>query len=462
MSVGSADSLEIETRSIDFIPANERQGRARDLLTLWFGANAMAITLVTGGVAATLGIGLVWSSLAIVTGAAIGSIFVAYHSAQGPQLGLPQMIQSRAQFGFYGANIPMVIVVAMYLGFYAGGAVVGAEALSSLLGAKPWIGVAAVSALSLVLVIFGYKMLHLIGRIVTPLYVLSFALLTFALVKNWHTFPGVSTVSLGKFALTPFMAIVSIVAAYQISYGPYVADYSRYLPESTSSSQAFWYTYAGIFASTVWIMVLGAGIQVAFAADDTVGGAAKVAGSLGSWSRSITLVTVIAGIANINAFNIYGAMMSSLTIATSFLRKLRVGRSARAGFIVAATVLGALLAAAASQNFISAFENFVFFIITFLIPWSAVNLVDYYAIRKGAYVASDLFTPNGRYGSFNVIGFVSYACGALAQVPFIDQDFYKGFAAARIGFDVAWIVGLGVSGLLYWMLANLQRRAADA
>src|ERR1700735_354911 len=161
MSVG-ADSLEVETRRIDFIPTDERHGRARDLFTLWFGANAMAITLVTGGVAATLGIGLVWSSVAIVVGGVFRTIFAAYHSAQGPQLGLPQMIQSRAQFGFYGANIPMIIVVAMYLGFYAGGAVVGAEAISSLLGLKPWIGVAAVTALSLVLVIFGYNMLHLI------------------------------------------------------------------------------------------------------------------------------------------------------------------------------------------------------------------------------------------------------------------------------------------------------------
>jgi NCS1 family nucleobase:cation symporter-1 len=155
-------------------------------------------------------------------------------------------------------------------------------------------------------------------------------------------------------------------------------------------------------------------------------------------------------------------MMSSLTIATSFFRRMRVGRSIRAGFLVAAAALGGLLAAAASQDFITAFENFVFFIITFLIPWSAVNLVDYYLIRRGVYVASDLFTPNGRYGSFNLIGFVSYACGALAQVPFIDQTFYKGFAAARIGFDVAWIVGLLVAGLLYLILARLQRPAAVA
>ena len=33
---------------------------------------------------------------------------MALHGAQGPQLGLPQMISSRVQFGVYGAMIPIV------------------------------------------------------------------------------------------------------------------------------------------------------------------------------------------------------------------------------------------------------------------------------------------------------------------------------------------------------------------
>ena len=36
-----------------------------------------------------------WSLVAIVAGVLVGTFFMAFHSAQGPQLGLPQMIQSR-------------------------------------------------------------------------------------------------------------------------------------------------------------------------------------------------------------------------------------------------------------------------------------------------------------------------------------------------------------------------------
>jgi NCS1 family nucleobase:cation symporter-1 len=38
-----------------------------------------------------------------VLGSVIGALFMAFHSAQGPKLGLPQMIQSRPQFGYYGS-----------------------------------------------------------------------------------------------------------------------------------------------------------------------------------------------------------------------------------------------------------------------------------------------------------------------------------------------------------------------
>lgn len=449
-----AGSLELETHSIDYVPATERQGHPRDLLTLWFGANAMAITLVTGGVAATFGLGLVWVIAAIAAGALIGIVFVAYHSAQGPQLGLPQMIQSRAQFGFFGANIPMVIVVLMYLGFFAGGAVIGAEAMTSLLGWPTSAGVVAVALLSVVLVTFGYKLLHLAGKIITPAYIIVFALLTIALVTHWKSFPGAPSTPIGGFQLTPFMSIISIIAAYYISYGPYVADYSRYLPAETSTAQAFWYTYAGVFLSAIWIMVLGAAIQAAFGAEDTVEGAALVAASMGPWLRVVTLVTLIVGIAYINAFNLYGAMMSSLTIASSFASGMKVGRLMRFSFIGAAALCGGLLASMASKDFMAAFENFVFFIITFLIPWSAVNLVDYYFIRKGEYVPEDLFSAGARYGSYNRIGLTAYAVGALVQAPFIDQQFYRGYFADLIGFDIAWLVGMIVPGAAYYLLAR--------
>ncbi|STU82553.1 putative transporter [Klebsiella pneumoniae] len=42
---------------------------------------------------------------------------MSLHALQGPRLGLPQMILSRAQFGVFGAVVPLVLVCVMYIGF---------------------------------------------------------------------------------------------------------------------------------------------------------------------------------------------------------------------------------------------------------------------------------------------------------------------------------------------------------
>jgi NCS1 family nucleobase:cation symporter-1 len=450
----STEALRLERHGIDFIPLAERHGRPRDLFTLWFGANAMAVTLATGAIAATTGLGLLWGGIAIVIGALAGTVFMAYHSAQGPRLGLPQMIQSRAQFGFYGANIPMLIVIAMYLGFTAGGAVIGADALNLLFGTGIGAGVTLITVLSLFQVLFGYNMMHLVGRVITPVYVVVFALVSVSLWMNWSSFPSSSAVSSTTFMLTPFLMVISISAAYYISYGPYVADYSRYLPVETSTRQVFWYTYAGAITSAIWIMLLGAGVQAAFGGDDAITGTANVANSMGAWLKLATLATLAIGVANIGALNIYGAMMSSLTIVTSICPHFQVTRWQRMAFIIGLATAAGIVAGVARYDFLHAYENFIFFIITFLIPWSAINLVDYYMIRRGRYVAADLFTPSGQYGRFNAVGLGTYTLGCLCQIPFISQEFYTGRIAARLGFDVAWIVGLIVPGAMYYLLSR--------
>lgn len=37
--------VKVETRSIEYVPAEERHGKARDLFPIWFGANMHITTL---------------------------------------------------------------------------------------------------------------------------------------------------------------------------------------------------------------------------------------------------------------------------------------------------------------------------------------------------------------------------------------------------------------------------------
>src|SRR6202035_417762 len=124
-------STRIEQHTIYQIPLDQRHGKARHLFTLWLGANLNVLTVVTGALATTLfGQSFLSGTVAIVIGNLVGSIFMALHAAQGPRLGVPQMVQSRGQFGSYGSLLVILIVVIMYVGFFASNLVLGVQSLS--------------------------------------------------------------------------------------------------------------------------------------------------------------------------------------------------------------------------------------------------------------------------------------------------------------------------------------------
>jgi NCS1 family nucleobase:cation symporter-1 len=456
----SSNSLRLEVHSVDFVPLEERHGKARSLFSLWFGANAMGVTLLTGSLAILTNLSLTWSVVAIAIGTLVGSVFVAYHSAQGPVLGLPQMIQSRAQFGMFGANLPLLVVVLMYIGFYGGGAILAGEAVADLFHIGDKVGIFAVSIISIVLVIFGYNLLHKLAKFITPLFIVTFAILTVSLAVHWPGGGG-REVAPNGFSSTGFFLILSIVAAYHITYGPYVADYSRYLPATTSHRATFWYTYVGIALAGIWVMALGAAVQFAYSKLDLVSALSAAGEATGAWFRVLVLVVFIVGLVNIGALNIYGAAMSSLTVATSYMRGVKPTRTLRLAFMLALGAVGAFGASLVSGDFVNAYENFIFFLITFLIPWSAINLVDFYVVRNGRYSISALFSPDGEYGRYSKQGLAAYLIGCLALVPFISTTFYTGPVAARLGFDLSWLVGLVVPGLLYAVICRVTGLSAS-
>lgn len=146
----------IEVHSYDYIPTEERHGTGTTLLPLWFGENAHILAAVTGAVGIALGLNLWWTLVAIVVGNVVGALFMAFHSAQGPILGLPQMIQSRAQFGFYGGLLPVVLAVGIYFVYGAAGSVPAGQAFQVVFGGSLNVWLIVVTVPMLILAVYGY------------------------------------------------------------------------------------------------------------------------------------------------------------------------------------------------------------------------------------------------------------------------------------------------------------------
>ena len=227
----------IEKRSIDYIPLAERHGKVWHLWPVWFSGGAHLATVATGVVGIALGGNFLWMSIAVVLGAALGTFFMAFHSTQGPQLGLPQMIQSRPQFGYVGALLVWGVALLAYIGYNAFNQVLAEQTLHSLYGAPPVPTLLVFALASLALAIVGYDLIHIAQRWIA--YVLIVALLVFsvALLARVH-FPA-GQLSYHGFRAVPFLAQFFAAAAYQVSWSIYVSDYSRYLPSDVGVSPSF-------------------------------------------------------------------------------------------------------------------------------------------------------------------------------------------------------------------------------
>src|SRR3954463_6881061 len=168
----------VEIRSIDYVPLAERHGKLWHLGPLWFMSNAQIATLAVGVLGVGAGGNLIWSLIAIVLGTAIGTFFMAAHSAQGPQLGLPQMIQSRPQFGYVGAILVWLFAYLQYAGFNVFNTLLAGESMNATVhgGTKFWIVVATV--LAVVAAVVGYDFIHRMERGLTYGFLVLFGILT--------------------------------------------------------------------------------------------------------------------------------------------------------------------------------------------------------------------------------------------------------------------------------------------
>jgi nucleobase:cation symporter-1, NCS1 family len=458
--MGSEQITRLETSTIQPIPLDERHGTSRDLFTVWFGSNIMLLTIITGALSVSVfKLNFVWALVGLVIGNLVGAIFMALHAAQGPRLGVPQMVQTRGQFGSLGSLLVVGIVIIMYVGFLSSNLVLSGEALASLRSGWPETpGIVVVGVLSVVAAIYGYDLIHAYTRLMS--YVSgAVLLLAFVWIVWVHGLPADFFVRNG-FNWPGLLSSISSAALWQIAYAPYVSDYSRYMPRDTGAVPAFWASYWGCTLGSLLPMILG--VVVALAASPGHGHLVAALSDLLGPIAAFVLIVLSVGIAAANAMNLYCGALSTLTFGQTLFPAWSPGSRARAVIsmvLFAFAMAGALLS---QESFLANYESFILVLLYVLVPWTAINLVDYYLLRHGQYDVPAFFRQDGGiYGRINVAAVTCYAFGILVQIPFIASSLYTGpLARAAGGIDLSWIVGLLLtSPAYYWMAKRSQAHA---
>jgi nucleobase:cation symporter-1, NCS1 family len=459
---GGRQGRGLEVRSIDYVPLDERHGKVSHIGPLWFMSNAQIATLAVGLISITTGGNLIWSWIAIAIGVFVGTLFMAAHSSQGPQLGLPQMIQSRPQFGYIGALLVWLFAYIQYAGFNVFNTILAGDAVAAAGHAGSttfWYVVVTVVAVLIALV--GYDLIHAFERYLTWLTIAMLALLTVATFTHLSLPPG--AYDLGRFHVVPFLAQLGVAAGYQISWAIYVSDYSRYLPADVPARRTFQWTFWGSALGGIWVMLLGSCIAAAAGKDfETITSIKSTADQLFPGFGAIALTIAAIGLVSVTALNMYGGSLTLISSVDS-LRRVRPTLTLRIITIGVTALISLVGANLASENFLANFSNFLLLVLYFFIPWTAVNLTDYFIVRKGHYAIAEIFEPNGIYGRWGWAGIISYLVGFLVMVPFFSAGtlFVGPIAKAMQGADISMFIGLPVAGGLYWLMTRHVDVAAE-
>ena len=445
--------MPIESKSIDYVQEHERHGRVIDQAPFWFLGNFHFFTIAIGFVGPSMGLGFADTSVAGALGILFGTLFVAFHASQGPELGLPQMIQSRAQFGFRGVSLVLIGTLFTFVGFNVADTVLASRGLHGMLGwneAAVTIGAAVAAA---VLAIYGHDWLHRIFRwcfyLCMPLYTLLTLAIMFGKVPAHHAVAG-------SFTWVAFIAQFAASASYNITYAPSVSDYSRYLPRRTAPGAIITAVYSGASSAAIWMISLGAWLATRLGASDGLV-ALHAAGDavMPGFGVLMALASVTALVATMG-LNAYSGMLTVVTAISSLGGNPHPPVALRHAAIVALAIIWIVLSLAISTSAIALLFAVLTIMLYLLVPWTSVNLVDYFFVRHGHYAITHLFMPDGMYGKWGVRGLTAYVVGFAATLPFfVLPDFYMGpMARALGGIDVGWLVGLIVAGGVYWALSR--------
>jgi nucleobase:cation symporter-1, NCS1 family len=457
----------IEVRSIDWVPEEERHGKIWQQGPFWFLGNFQFFTLALGFTGPLVGLSLLWSFVAGALGILFGTIFMALHATQGPRLGLPQMIQSRAQFGYRGVIVVLFGSLFTFMAFNVVDQLLIAAGLEGIFGWNATVVAVVVSAIGALLAIFGHDWLHRAFRLILYVSFPIFVLFTIGVVTG-NAGDVAEAPGLG-FNFVGFMVMFTVAMGYNITYAPYVSDYTRYLPKGTRRGPIIASVFLGAAGSPLWLIPLGAYLASRLGAADALV-ALRDAGNaffkpLGTLAAIMSVLALIATM----GINAYSAMLSVVTGIDSF-RRVEPTARIRVVTIIALAVVWCAIGLALSTDALTALSNSLILMLYLLVPWTAINLVDFFLVRHGAYSIVDIFKPNGIYGVWSPRGLITYLVTVAVMTPFMvllappdGTSPYTGFLATKLdGVDYSAIVGLVVAGVSYYLLSQGRDRATEA
>ncbi len=431
--------LKVEPFGIERISESERHGRPWKLFPFWFGANVTLYSFLVGFLGITfLSLPVDLAVAGIVLGTLLGAAPFALLSLIGPATGYPQIAHSRGAFGRRGAYLPAALNWFSTTGWSAVTFILGGLALSEFLPAIPFaLGVGIFAAVQVVVALYGHNFLHRFEQAMALLLVVVFAAMTVVSLQDAAASAYVPTGG----GLVGLASMVILAASIPLSWAPYAADFSRYLPDDTPRRSIFLPSFLGMAAACIWVEAIGVLLSTSLGSLGTP--VTVFAHAFGDAAVGPLLLLLVVNLLAANAPNLYSSGLSLLALDVPVKR----WSSVLVGGAIA-TVL-AVLGGAAGSTF---YANWLYFVEYWIAPWAAIVLVSFLV-----FAPRGTESPPDRARPWRSSAIVAYAAAILVAIPFMDQPAFLGPASAAMGgLDISDLVSFVVAGLLFYALASRE------
>ena len=448
---------EIEGFGIDTIPDADRTSTPWDMLRIQFGGANTFATVLLGTFPIAFGLSF-WQGVAsVVLGVLVGTIFLMPMGIFGPRTGTNNAVSSGAHLGVRGRIAGSFLSLLTAIAFYSISVWVGGDALVGafvkLFGATDSQGLriglyALIGLIVVVVVVYGYQFMLFVNRIAVWLNTVLMLLAIVAFSGVFHPdFAGTpDKLALGGFWPT-FILSALIAMSNPISFGAFLGDWARYIPNGTSNAKLMLATL-GAQALTLIPFIFGVATMTLVTGGDYVVG---LIGAAPTWYAYLIIVVAFIGGLSTGTTSLYG---TGLDFSSVFPKLSRVQATIAIGSVAFVfIVVGRLF-----TDLLGAVNGFVGAIVVTTTPWMIIMAIGFWN-RRGWYSNEDLQVFNrgktgGRYWFANGVNWRAMAAWIIAAVLGLQFGYYPPvivgvWSGVAGGIDLSLVVSIVVAAVLY-------------
>ncbi|ORX41128.1 cytosine-purine permease [Kockovaella imperatae] len=379
--------LGIESRGIERVPESARPDKHLWGNTMiWLSANTVLPTFGIGILGPLLFyMGLGDSMLTILFFNLVTACIPAYMSTFGPALGLRQMTSSRFSWGFYGAKFVALLNCIACVGWSIINTIAGAQTLEAVAEYKisAAAGVVIIALVTLVLGLFGYKLVHRFERFAWIPSLVSFLVLLGVSAKHLVNVP----MPVGRAEAASVLSFGGVIFGFAVGWSSLSSDYNVYMPAESNKWKVFMWTYIGLIFPLVLVQWLGAAVgaaamvntdwMAAYTANE-LGGLlhAVLVPAIGGGGKFFMVILVLSVVAN-NIINVYSYGLS-LSVISIYLAAVP-----RLVWPCVITAIYIPLAIVGANHFAATLEDFMNVLGYWLAIYCTVVLEEHFIFRKG-------------------------------------------------------------------------------